>query len=162
MTRVYNPSEYRTFQQDSYNITGMLQHCNITEIFCISRHRIYSTDNAGGFNMIKSKGIFAQRKLDPREIPFAVVRAVLEINQIRLVRSFEVGTRRSEPGRSSTAALRQSHQSGTLVQGRQGDSGHPERRQSSPAHAHAAGARHTWCNGRRKNYSMKKRLPEEY
>lgn len=96
---------------------------------------------------------FARRELDPREIPFAVVGAVLEINQIRLVRPFKIGTRRSEPGRSSTTALRQSHQSSTLVQSRQGDSGHPERRQSSPAHAHAAGAGHAWCEERRKNFT---------
>lgn len=101
----------------------------------------------------RDQGVFfARPELNPREILFAVVGAVLEINQIRLVRPFKIGTRRSEPGRSSAAALRQSHQSGTLVQSREGDSGHPERRQSSPAHAHAAGAGHAWCNQKRQNF----------
>lgn len=116
--------------------------------FLILYFHIYLTDDATGFN--HDQGLFfAQPALNLREIPFAVVGAVLEINQIRLVRSFKIGTRRSEPGRSSTAALRQSHQSGTLVQSREGDSGHPERRQSSPAHAHATGARHAWCSGKK-------------
>lgn len=91
--------------------------------------RIYSTDNTTGrFNMIEGRLFSRVSELDPREIPFAIVGAVLEIDQIRLVRPFKIGTRRSEPGRSSTAALGQSHQGGTLVQSRQGDSGHSERR----------------------------------